>query len=769
MKAILKKNTIWPLAICTFIAILSCNGNGNTLDTYISRGQSEFDQGRYRDAVLQWEKALELSPEDDHLNVRIARAYQHLAQFDLSTKYLKHVIEKKNDALNAHLMMIQNELFTGHYQNAQQISASLEMLFSDDSRVKTVNGDIAAFMGNYKEAETLYRLAIAKDGHRSEPFFKLAAILLVQDKKEMAEEFYSRAIDIDEQSTVQHWLHRSAFQALQGNTDRAVSAMREALKLQPNSFFLKIKIAQLLLSHKKYKALIDFIETPGAIDAESKTIQKLYVEALLNTHQLDKASTILKVFERSQDPEWLMLIGKKYLLQESFSIANSYFELVIALRKNDPNAAYMLAMSYLGADKVSLATRTLIRLLAAYPDMVEAELALAIIYYKKEEYDLSIDYLNRIISNAPENPRPYIIIGNCMLFSGQYASAESSFKKALMWDSNSLAARYYLALVKEKSGKWDDAIHLYRSVLSASPVKADVGLRLANLLIKEGRTEEAVELFKQLVSSHPENGYHKLILGNIYRVLHQYDEAAHYYSLALEIAPDLAEAYINLADLQSENAQKVTILKDGLKKVPDSVELLMSLANVHFSDNQFDLAISAMNEAYLITPQDPAVANNLAWLYLETETKLNDAYELAMSAYEKAPQNPSYAHTLGWALHKKGFFRKAEWQFREALKLIDKSKQTSENEQLKAIGSYHLALTLLKTERKNEAIEKLKFAMASGLPPRFEVHARELLESIQEISDDRTQGQADAKAAQDQRDRPALRVSQASSICRRAS
>ena len=740
MQAILRKNLIGPLVICACIAILSCNGDSNTIDTYISKGQSAFDQGQYRDAVLHWKKALELSPSDYQLNFQIAKAYQHLAQFDASTNHLKHVIAKKSDSLNAYLMMIQNELFSGHYQKAQQISASLDRLFSEDSGLKTVNGDIAAFMGNYKAAETLYRQAIANDGNRSEPYFKLAAILLVQEKQEKAEAYFSRAIDIDEQSTVQYWLHRSAFQALQGNTNQAVSAMRKALKLQPNSSFVKIKIAQLLLTHKKYKALIDFIETHGTVENESKTIQKLYVEALLNTHQFDKALAILKKHERSRDPDWLMLIGKQYLLQESFSISNSYFERVTAIRKNDPYATYMLAVSYLGADKISLATQTLIRLLAAYPEMVEAELALAIIYYKKKEYDLSIDYLNRIISNAPENPRPYIMLGNCMLFSGQYESAVSNFKKALIWDSNSRAARYYLALAKEKSGKWDEAIQLYRSIIPASPAKADVGLRLANLLIKEGRAEEAVDLFKQLVASFPDNDYHKLILGNIYRVLHQYDKAADYYSQAVVINPNLVEAYINLADLQTDNAQKAIIIKDGLKKVPDSIDLLMSLANVQFNDNQFASAISVMNQAYLIAPQDPAVANNLAWLYLETETKLNDAYELAMSAYEKAPQNPSYAHTLGWALHQKGFFRKAEWQFRETLRLIDKSKPTSENEQLKAIGSYHLALTLLKTERNVEAIEKLKFAMASGLLPRFAAHARKLLESMQANPDNRTSG-----------------------------
>jgi tetratricopeptide (TPR) repeat protein len=157
----------------------------------------------------------------------------------------------------------------------------------------------------------------------------------------------------------------------------------------------------------------------------------------------------------------------------------------------------------------------------------------------------------------------------------------------------------------------------------------------------------------------------------------------------------------------------------------------MILASIYFGDNQLDSAISVMNKANLIDPQNPAVANNLSWLYLETGTNLNDAYELAISAFEKDQDNPSYAHTLGWALYKKGFFKKAEWQFRETLRLIDKSKQGLENKQLKAIDSYHLALTLLKSQCEAEAKEILTFAIETGLPSKYEKHAHKILESIQ--------------------------------------
>lgn len=719
----------WSLVICTITAIVSCNGHRNTLDTYIADGQVAFDQGLYKDAIFHWKKALEHSPSNHNLNFSIARAYQHLTQFDASTRHLKQVIANKRDALDAHLMMVQNELFSGNYASAIQVSQDLETLFPNDTKVTTINGDIAAFIGQYKEAEGLYRQAIAIDNNQPELFFKLAAILLAQEKVEQAEKLFRKAVNFNEQSSVQYWLHRSAFQTLKGDSKEAESAMRRALSIQPNSFFLKIKIAKLLLAYKKYDALIKFIEELNTNAIERPEFQKIYVEALLNTKLLEKAQTVLRHHELSKDRDWLLLLGKKNLLQGSYSLAIGYFEQVLTLNKNDPNASYMLAVAYLAGDRVNLATRTLIRLLTAYPEMVEAELALATIFYKKGEYDLSIDYLNRVISYAPENPRPYIMIGNCMMSTSKFDAAKSHFQKALIWDSDSLAARYYLALAQEKAGLTDDAIQLHQSIISKAPDKADVGLRLANLLIQENRIDEAVTLFQSLVSDHPQNAYHKLILGNIYRASHQYDKAAYYYRLAVDVSPNLVEGYKNWADLQPDNHRKIAIIKDALKKAPHSIDLLMFLANIYFSENQFESAISVMNEAHLIAPQNSAVANNLSWLYLETDTNLNKAYELTMLAYEKDQDNPSYAHTLGWVLHKKGFFRKAEWQFRESLKIIDNNKQTAENKQLKAVVSYHLALTLLEMEQKDEAKEKLIFAIESGLPIRYEMNASKILAS----------------------------------------
>jgi tetratricopeptide (TPR) repeat protein len=389
-----------------------------------------------------------------------------------------------------------------------------------------------------------------------------------------------------------------------------------------------------------------------------------------------------------------------------------------------------LHLAYVAADKINLASQTLIRLLTIFPGMTDAELALAGVYYKKGDYDLSVDYLEKVIDQTPENFRAYLMLGNCRLATGQYVDAELNFQKALTLDSRSIAARYYLALTWERTGRHVEAIRLYQSILEESPEMADTGLRLADLMVREGRAQKALDIFSALVDEHPENGYLKFILGHVCQASHNPDKAAHYYRLAVKDNPELVEGYKRLADLQVDAPQKIAIINDALEKAPDSIELKMILARLHFEAGDLDAALSLMEDVYRLSPQNPAVANNLAWLYLEKGSNLTKAYEMARSAFESAPDNPHYAHTLGWAYHKKGISKQAEWYLNESLRLIDeKTKADSDDRYARGIFSYHLALLLLETERENEGREELLFAVKAGLPTRYDKHAREMLES----------------------------------------
>ena len=62
-------------------------------------------------------------------------------------------------------------------------------------------------------------------------------------------------------------------------------------------------------------------------------------------------------------------------------------------------------------------------------------------------------------------------------------------------------------------------------------------------------------------------------------------------------------------------------------------------------------------------------ANNLAWLYAETGSNLEKAWNLAEMARERYPKNSNILDTLGWVYFKTGSYQRAINLFEESVQL----------------------------------------------------------------------------------------------------
>ena len=110
-----------------------------------------------------------------------------------------------------------------------------------------------------------------------------------------------------------------------------------------------------------------------------------------------------------------------------------------------------------------------------------------------------------------------------------------------------------------------------------------------------------------------------------------------------------------------------------------AVELEPRLWQSHFSlgilweqQGRMDDAVKQYERTLELQPQHILAANNLAWLYAETGSNLEKAWNLAEMAREQYPENPNILDTLGWIYFKTGSYQRA-------LKLFEESIQLSPN------------------------------------------------------------------------------------------
>ena len=109
------------------------------------------------------------------------------------------------------------------------------------------------------------------------------------------------------------------------------------------------------------------------------------------------------------------------------------------------------------------------------------------------------------------------------------------------------------------------------------------------------------------------------------------------------------------------------------------------------------------------------LANNLAWMYLADNERLDEALRLAQSARAKLPQSADVADTLGWAFYKNGSTSQAVRTLEEAVQKSPRNAQIN----------YHLGLAYAKhgdLTRARRVLEQA-LAMAPDAPEAAEARA----------------------------------------------
>jgi len=109
-----------------------------------------------------------------------------------------------------------------------------------------------------------------------------------------------------------------------------------------------------------------------------------------------------------------------------------------------------------------------------------------------------------------------------------------------------------------------------------------------------------------------------------------------------------------------------------------------------------------------IDPRAAVAANNLAWMYVASNRNLDEALQLAQTAYQRIPEDPNINDTLGWIYYRKNMADRA-------IPHLEASAQKSPKT---ADFHLHLGFAYIQTGNSEKARRALKQAFA--LKPELE-------------------------------------------------
>ncbi len=266
---------------------------------------------------------------------------------------------------------------------------------------------------------------------------------------------------------------------------------------------------------------------------------------------------------------------------------------------------------------------------------------------RRIEPERTLKIAREAVQRAPREPRVHVLLGDVHLSQRRLDEALAEFRQA--------------------------------QKLAKGAVVPAWSQRVAGVLVLKKQIPEAEKELMKVVKAYPRSIGPLLTMARFYVGLQRYDEAIGQYQNALKLNPNAAEVHFLLASVYS--------LKDD-------------------TDN----AIKSYEAGLRIRPDAAAAANDLAYLYAQRKTHLDDALRLAEKANRAAKErHPAILDTVGFVHYQRE-------DYDNALKYLTLARDKMQQAKMPPNPTilYHLAMAHHKKGSRKEAIETLEEALKVG-------------------------------------------------------
>ena len=688
------------------------------------KGNEHYARREFEQALIAWEKARSIQPDNANIYRKMGKAYVGLARVDEAAQSFYKAIEIAPGSQASWFELGKLQLAI---RNVRAAEASWEYIRKNknDPYTYVFYGDLMVAKKELEDAVTAYRKALLLKSDLDIALVKLASCYFAQGKRDRAKSVFT-AIASKNHTSSDVLFQMANYYKMADELENAEDYIVQAINAEPENLVLRNTLAEFYFEFGDYSQARTTIRKILSQAPQNRFAKKLLVEVLLSEGSMDEARSILDelALEKANDLELYLLQGKYCLFNRDAVRGQSFFKLAVEKEPNFPVGHYFLAISYLLGGQMSLAQGSLIEALTLDRDFRDAELVLADIYYKKQEFDLSFEHVRRIIEREPENFRARLIMGNILLAQGQHDKAILEFDAARVLHPESTSPKYYGAFVSQLTNDIETALHLYLSVLQQNPDLMDATMAYAIMLVEMGEAKIVESYLNEAIALSPKNAFLHHILGEIYAIIGKKKAAIACFKQAISLNSKLIVSYMGLLRIyrKGSNFKELALVLDTcIKNFPEFSEAYIQMGELYRQQGRYDEAIEILTTAINRDPESPKLANCLAWIYLEEGVSIDKAFKLAQFAYQRLPEDPAVADTLGWIYYKKNLFTQAVWLLKDAL-----SRSPDH-----PIIHFHLGVTFNAMGNQKSALENLGRALALELDVAHRKEAESLYQQLQ--------------------------------------
>lgn len=230
---------------------------------------------------------------------------------------------------------------------------------------------------------------------------------------------------------------------------------------------------------------------------------------------------------------------------------------------------------------------------------------------------------------------------------------------------------FHTAMQYHQAGKLAEAEVCYRKILAIVPDHADALHLLGVIAFQVGKNDAAIHLIGRAVNINPQNALYYNNLAAAFKGSGKAEQAIACYRNAVALKPDYAEAYNNLGITykdQGDIESAISFYSKAVERRPDYAEAWHNMGLAYAHSGRPNKALSFYHKALEIKSNYPEVYNNMGIIFKEM-----GRFSEAVSAYQKSVDlKPDYAeayNNLGNVYKETGNLQEAAVCYRKSIAL----------------------------------------------------------------------------------------------------
>ena len=632
------------------------------VESLIFKASYLIHSGKTKDAIPLLEKAQKILPDEPYIQVMIANALNLQGEKEKALATLNELLEK--NPKYGHALLFKAKIYEDSRDNQKAIKTYEEILKIQPENLQALESTLDYY---FREKADLDRT------------IEICKKLLLIERRNL----YALLI------------LGSAY-SLKGDIENAIQQFDLVIRIRSDLIWRIIQMGEVLQNngqvgeaYKLFRHL--FIKYPKNEQIKSKFEEIFYQNYLKN--QLGK-------IEDTKE-------SKKSLEQKASEELLKEYRRMLKENPESTDFQEVLSKKLLALNHLSEAKENAFQILKTSPENLSSLVTLGQIYFLEENYTEALKYLDKAIQLETDNAEVLSLITQICQKQKNFDKIENLLKNALLAHPENEKLLLLMGEVYRKQGKIDKALSYFEKADEAKPEALYIIQNLLSIYLQEDMKDSLNQYLKKIenraVAKTPDG---QATIGIELFNYRQYDFALRFLQNAesrnqndLGLTSMLALVYTKLGEFepaiklfeniknklkekegilrfyllygqifyeQKNHKRAIEILKEGLAKYPDSIDIYHSLVTVFNELKEYDKVKELLEEARKNLKGEKEFTELEALVFTQ-QKKYSDALPILEKLAQENSENDYYHFSLGALYFEMKDLKKAEESYKKAI------------------------------------------------------------------------------------------------------